>query len=92
MQQIPSIDRAQEFIIVSIQRRSDVPASVEKMEARIIALEYLVNILIDCLSDKGVVDGAKISRLLQSAAEDPRSASSNLEVPRSLMDLSERTP
>ncbi|MCJ2081779.1 hypothetical protein [Methylobacterium sp. J-090] len=67
-------------------------ASTEKMEARIIALEYLVSVLIDCLSDKSIVDGVKISRLLQSAAQDPESARHNPEVPRSLMDLSERTP
>lgn len=67
-------------------------ASTEKMEARIIALEYLVNILIDCLNDKKVVDGAKISRLLQNAAQDPSSARHNPEVPVSLTALAERTP
>lgn len=67
-------------------------ASTENMQARIIALEYLVHILIDCLNDKDLVDGAKISRLLRNAAQDPGSARHNSEVPRSLMALAERTP
>ncbi|GJE29160.1 hypothetical protein [Methylobacterium organophilum] len=60
------------------------------LEARIVAIEYALQVLIDCLGDRNAVDPAKIARLLTTAAGDPQAASSNIAVPRALNALAER--
>lgn len=67
-------------------------ADDKNLEARIVALEYLINVLMDCMIDKDLIDGLKVSRLLSNAASDPESARSNKEVPRCLIELSKRIP
>lgn len=61
-----------------------------ELEGRIVALEYALQVLTDCLSDRKLVDSAKIARLLNHAADDPEVGRSNPCVPRALADLAKR--
>lgn len=60
------------------------------LEARIVALEYAFEVLTDCLSDRKLVDPAKIARLFQNAANDPETGRRNPDIPRALTSLGER--
>lgn len=62
----------------------------ELLEARIVALEYALEVLTDCLSDQKLVDPAKIARLFQNAADDPEAGRANPAIPRALTNLAKR--
>ncbi|NEU14885.1 hypothetical protein G3T14_22780 [Methylobacterium sp. BTF04] len=62
----------------------------EHLEARIIALEYALEVLTDCLSDRNLIDPAKIARLFQTAADAPEAGRANPSVPRALTNFAKR--
>ncbi|AWN43317.1 hypothetical protein [Methylobacterium durans] len=61
-----------------------------ELEARIIAIEYSLQVIVNCLSDRDSLDRGKLLRLLRSAAEEPNAGASNPSVPAALVGLAER--
>ncbi|GEP06545.1 hypothetical protein [Methylobacterium oxalidis] len=61
-----------------------------ELEARIIAIEYSLQVIVNCLSDRDSLDRGKLLRLLRSAAEEPAAGASNASVPAALVGLAER--
>ncbi|MDR7040267.1 hypothetical protein J2X36_005049 [Methylobacterium sp. BE186] len=82
--------------------RSVAPASVlmaaepaielkqQELEARISALEYALQVLINGLTDRDSLDRERVIRLLEAAAKGPDAAASNPGVPAARIELSER--
>ncbi|WP_336492540.1 hypothetical protein [Methylobacterium nigriterrae] len=61
-----------------------------ELEARIVAIEYALQVIVNCLSDRESLDREKLLRLLRTASEEPRAGASNPSVPAALGALAER--
>ena len=61
-----------------------------ELEARIVAIEYTLQVIVKCLSDRQSLDRGKVLRLLRTAAEEPGAGASNSAVPAALVGLAER--
>jgi hypothetical protein len=61
-----------------------------ELEARIVAIEYTLQVIVNCLSDRQSLDRGKVLRLLRTAAEEPEARASNSAVPAALVGLAER--
>jgi hypothetical protein len=61
-----------------------------ELEARIIAIEHALQLVVNCLSDRSSLDREKLVRLLGVAAEEPSARVSNSGVPKALRALAER--
>jgi len=61
-----------------------------ELEARIVAIEYALQVIVNCLSDRESLDREKLLRLLRTAAEEPKAGASNPSVPAALSALAER--
>ncbi len=58
-----------------------------ELEARIVALEYALEVLVDSLTDTTAIRPAKIAELLTEAASQARSGSCSEGVPAALKRL-----
>jgi hypothetical protein len=65
-------------------------AKQRELEARIVAIEYTLQVIINCLSDRQSLDREKVLRLLRTAAAEPGAGASNPAVPAALKGLAER--
>ena len=59
------------------------------LEARIVAIEYTLQMIVNCLSDRQSLDRGKLVNLLGAAAEEPKAGQSNSDVPKALRRLAE---
>ncbi|MBX9930191.1 MAG: hypothetical protein K2Y56_01410 [Methylobacterium sp.] len=64
-------------------------AKQQELEARIVAIEYTLQVVVNCLSDRQSMDRQKVLRLLRTAAETPKAGASNPSVPAALIALAE---
>jgi len=62
----------------------------QELEARIIAIEYTLKVVVNCLSDRESLDRAKLLRLLHTAATEPNANASNASVPAALRNLADQ--
>ena len=62
----------------------------QELEARIVAIEYALQVIVNCLSDRQSLDREKVLRLLRTAAETPDAGASNCAIPAALVGLAER--
>jgi hypothetical protein len=62
----------------------------QELEARIVAIEYALKVVVNCLSDRESLDRAKLLRLLHTAAMDPNANASNASIPAALMNLADQ--
>lgn len=62
----------------------------QELEARIVAIEYALQVVVNCLSDRESLDRAKLLRLLHTAAAEPNASASNASVPAALRSLVDR--
>ena len=51
-------------------------AKQRELEARIVAIEYTLQVIINCLSDRQSLDREKVLRLLRTAAAEPGASAS----------------
>ncbi|MGU3537420.1 hypothetical protein [Methylobacterium sp. A54F] len=58
-----------------------------ELEARIVALEYALEVLVDCLTDARAIQPAKIANLLTAAAPEARTACDDGTVAQALKQL-----
>jgi len=65
-------------------------AKQQELEARIVAIEYALQVVVNCLSDREALDRAKLLRLLQAAAAEPNANVSNPNVPAALRNLADQ--
>lgn len=63
-------------------------ARQEELEARIVALEYALEVLVNCLTDANAIRPAKIAHLLEEAASQAKAATCGRSVPAALKHLS----
>ena len=59
------------------------------LEARIVAIEYTLQMIVNCLSDRQSLDRGKLVNLLGAAAEESKADQSNSGVPKALRRLAE---
>jgi hypothetical protein len=64
-------------------------AKQQELEARIVAIEYTLKVIVNCLSDRQSMDRQKVLRLLRTAAEAPEAGESNPAIPVALNSLAE---
>lgn len=64
-------------------------AKQQELEARIVAIEYTLQVIVNCLSDRQSMDRQKVLRLLRTAAETPEAGGSNPAIPAALIALAE---
>ena len=62
----------------------------QELEARIVAIEHALQLIVNCLSDRQSLDRGKLIRLLGSAADEAKDQASNMDVPTALRSLAER--
>jgi hypothetical protein len=62
----------------------------QELEARIVAIEYALQVVVNCLSDRASLDRAKLLRLLHAAAAESNANASNSSVPAALTSLANR--
>jgi hypothetical protein len=62
-------------------------ARQEELEARIVALEYALEVLVNCLTDTNAIRPTKIAHLLEEAASQARSVACGRNVPAALKQL-----
>ncbi|KAB1068485.1 hypothetical protein [Methylobacterium planeticum] len=62
----------------------------QELEARIVAIEHTLQLIVNCLSDRQSLDRAKLVRLLGSAADEAKGHASNASVPSALRKLAEQ--
>ncbi|MGU3540098.1 hypothetical protein [Methylobacterium sp. A54F] len=62
-------------------------AKQAELEARIIALEYALEVLVNCLTDARAIRPTKIANLLTAAAPEAQSACGSPEVAAALKQL-----
>ncbi|AWN40275.1 hypothetical protein [Methylobacterium durans] len=60
-----------------------------ELEARIVAIEHALQVIVNCLSDRQSLDRGKLVYLLGAAADEPNAGLSNAGVPRALRRLAE---
>lgn len=65
-------------------------AKQQELEARIVAIEYTLQVIVNCLSDRQSMDRGKVLRLLRTAADAPEAGVSNHAIPAALRGLAER--
>ena len=61
-----------------------------ELEARIVAIEHALQLIVNCLSDRESLDRGKLVRLLGSAADEAKGGASNSNVPAALRRLAEQ--
>ncbi|MGV7034754.1 hypothetical protein [Methylobacterium symbioticum] len=59
----------------------------DALEARIVALEYALEVLVDCLTDTTAIRPGKIANLLTEAVGDAKLRPCSPEVPTALKQL-----
>jgi hypothetical protein len=62
----------------------------QELEDRIVAIEYTLQVIVNCLSDRQSLDRGKVLQLLQTAAQEPAAGAMNGAIPAALRDLAER--
>ncbi len=62
----------------------------QELEARIVAIEHTLQLIVNCLSDRQSLDRAKLVRLLGNAADEAKGHASNAGVPNALRKLAEQ--
>ena len=61
-----------------------------ELEARIVAIEHALQLIVNCLSDRQSLDRGKLVNLLGSAADEAKGNAENAGVPTALRRLAER--
>ena len=61
-----------------------------ELEARIVAIEHTLQLIVNCLSDRESLDRGKLVNLLGTAADEAKANASNSGVPTALRRLAER--
>jgi hypothetical protein len=65
-------------------------AKQQELEARIVAIEHTLQLIVNCLSDRQSLDRGKLIRLLQDAADEAKGHASNTGVPSALRKIAEQ--
>ncbi|GEP07890.1 hypothetical protein [Methylobacterium oxalidis] len=60
------------------------------LEARIVAIEYALQVIVNCLSDRDALDREKLIRLLGGAAEEAKTTAAIRSVSTALQALAEQ--
>ena len=61
----------------------------QELEARIVAIEHTLQLIVNCLSDRQSLDRGKLVNLLGAAADEAKGSASNSGVPTALRRLAE---
>jgi hypothetical protein len=61
-----------------------------ELEARIVAIEHALQLIVNCLADRESLDRGKLVNLLGAAADEAKGNASNTGVPTALRKLAEQ--
>ncbi|GJE41315.1 hypothetical protein [Methylobacterium soli] len=62
----------------------------QELEARIVAIEHTLQVIVNCLSDRQSLDRGKLVNLLGAAADEAKGNASNAGIPAALRRLAEQ--